>query len=58
MHLLATRFIADQKGAAAVEYGLVASLVSVVLLATLLILGVSLRDELEGIGPSISNAGR
>jgi pilus assembly protein Flp/PilA len=51
-------YAADESGASAVEYGLVASLISVAILATLATLGINLRDKAMGIADAIENAGR
>jgi pilus assembly protein Flp/PilA len=44
MLLLVRRFLADENGASAIEYGLIASLISVTLIAVLVTLGINLRD--------------
>ena len=50
-------FAADQKGAAAIEYALVASLVSVALIAALILLGASLSDQVRSVLQAIESAG-
>jgi pilus assembly protein Flp/PilA len=56
MHLL-RKLLADESGATAIEYGLIAALVSVVIMTTLGLLGgsldttfVAVKDELAGAG--------
>ncbi len=51
------KFLADESGATAIEYGLIAALVSVVIMATLGLLGESLdatfvavQEKLDGTG--------
>ena len=53
-----SRFLADESGATAIEYGLIAALVGVFLITSLGELGAALdaifgqvSDELEGAGP-------
>lgn len=40
------RFLADQSGATAIEYGLVAALIAVVITGAVTTLGVNVRDTL------------
>ena len=44
MKSLVTRFVKDESGATAIEYGLIAGLVSVVIIAVLGLLGTELDD--------------
>ena len=50
-------YAADETGASAIEYGLVASLISVAIIATLATLGINLRDKAMAIADAIGNAG-
>ena len=58
MSRLIRRFAADQTGAAAIEYGLVVSLISVTIIGALVVLGVNLRDKAQYISDEIFAAGR
>jgi pilus assembly protein Flp/PilA len=42
------RFLADQRGATAIEYGLIAALISVTIIATVFAVGIGIRDTLYG----------
>ena len=57
MTRLISYYAADETGATAIEYGLVASLISVAIIATLATLGVNLRDKAMTIADAIGNAG-
>ena len=52
MKNLLNRFVADQSGATAIEYGLIAGLISVVIIGALKIVGSSLTAKFT----SVSNA--
>ena len=47
------RFINDEAGATAIEYGLIASLVSVVIIAALTLLGTSLEATFEAVSDEL-----
>ncbi|MEZ5865450.1 MAG: Flp family type IVb pilin [Geminicoccaceae bacterium] len=51
------RFFADESGATAIEYGLIAALVSVAVLAILGTLGGQLRQTFQNISTSLTSAG-
>jgi pilus assembly protein Flp/PilA len=55
---LIRRYAADETGASAIEYGLVASLISVTLIGALTILGINLRMKAEEIAEAIFTAGQ
>ena len=55
---LIRRYAADETGASAIEYGLVASLISVTLIGALTILGINLRTKAEAIAEAIFAAGQ
>ncbi len=57
MSRLIRRFAADQTGASAVEYGIVAALIAVAIIGTLATLGLNLRDKAGDIGQAIADAG-
>lgn len=50
MRNLLNRFAKDESGATAIEYGLIAALVAVVIIAGLTVLGPKLSDTFKGIG--------
>lgn len=52
MKTIVSRFVRDESGATAIEYGLIAGLVSVVIVTALLALG----PRLTGVFTSITNA--
>jgi len=49
-----TRFLRDEEGATAIEYGLIAALVSVVIIGALTLLGNNLSGTFEKIAASIN----
>ena len=51
------RLLKDESGATAIEYGLIAALVSVVIIAGLNALGPSLRDTFCGISADLGGEG-
>ena len=51
------RFFADESGATAIEYGLIAALVSVAVLAILGTLGGQLQQTFQNISTSLTSAG-
>jgi Flp pilus assembly pilin Flp len=58
MGRLILSYAADERGATAIEYGLIVSLISVTILGTLVILGANLRDKAMVIADAIAEAGR
>lgn len=50
------KFVADESGATAIEYGLIAALMAVVVIAAIAILGPSLEKSFEGIGETLTGA--
>ena len=55
MHGLLAGFIGDRKAATAIEYGLIAALISLVMISGLHALGDSLSGQMIVIGTSLSN---
>ena len=49
MQRLITRFVADESGATAIEYGLIAAGISVVIIATINTLGTTLNAKFKAI---------
>ncbi len=57
MSKFVTRFMKDESGATAIEYGLIAALIAVVLVGALQLLGTSLSDKFDAISDEVTNAG-
>jgi pilus assembly protein Flp/PilA len=54
---LINRFIADENGATAIEYGIIAALIAVAIIGVLGTLGINLMNKLIEIGDAIGDAG-
>ncbi len=54
MKTLAHRFAADQSGATAIEYGLIATLIAVAIIAGALALGTRLNEVFNGLADTMS----
>jgi len=52
-----TNFVQDENGATAIEYGLIAALIAVVIIAALTLLGTSISSKFTTIATSVSAAG-
>jgi pilus assembly protein Flp/PilA len=50
---LISRFVRDESGATAIEYGLIAALIAVVIITGLTTVGTKLNTELGAIGTSL-----
>ncbi len=50
---LIKRFIEDEAGATAIEYGLIAALISVVIVGALTTVGANLRTKFTSVGTSL-----
>jgi pilus assembly protein Flp/PilA len=50
-------FLRDENGATAIEYGLIAALIAVVIIAGLTLLGTSVNDKFSTIGTTVQAAG-
>ena len=48
-----TRFVKDESGATAIEYGLIAALISVVIVGALTTIGTNLNTKLGTVGTSL-----
>ena len=57
MSKFVTRFLKDESGATAIEYGLIAALIAVVLVASLGALGTALDEKFTDIATKITDAG-
>ncbi|MEI9891607.1 MAG: Flp family type IVb pilin [Caulobacteraceae bacterium] len=53
-----SRFARNESGATAVEYGLIAALIGVVIIAGAGALGTALNDKFNTIGTTVTNAGK
>ncbi|PWJ80934.1 pilus assembly protein Flp/PilA [Pseudaminobacter salicylatoxidans] len=51
------RFMKDESGATAIEYGLIAALIAVVIIGAAGAIGTNLSDKFQGIADEISTAG-
>ncbi|MCA6105952.1 Flp family type IVb pilin [Bradyrhizobium cenepequi] len=49
MKSLVSRFIKDESGATAIEYGLIAALIAVVIIGVLTTIGTNLNTKLEAV---------
>jgi len=56
MQNLVTRFIKDESGATAIEYGLIAALISVALIAGAKAIGDGLDDKFTAISSAVDSA--
>lgn len=55
MKHLFTRFVKDESGVTAIEYGLIAALIAVVIIAAVTTLGTSLSTKFNDIATNIDN---
>jgi pilus assembly protein Flp/PilA len=53
MNNLLARFVRDDSGATAIEYGLIAALIAVVIIGTLTAIGTSLSTKLGSVATSL-----
>jgi len=51
-----TRFTQDESGATAIEYGLIAALIAVALIAILTTLGTNLKDTFTKVSDSVKQS--
>jgi len=56
MSKIVTRFIKDEGGATAIEYGLIAALVAVVIIVGLTSLGTTLNGTFSNVATNVSGA--
>lgn len=52
---LMTRFTRDENGATAIEYGLIAALIAVVIIGALTVLGTTLDSKFNEVSNSLNN---
>ncbi|MAW89235.1 MAG: Flp family type IVb pilin [Phyllobacteriaceae bacterium] len=50
-------FIMDESGATAIEYGLIAALISVVIMGTLTTLGTNLNSKFQSVANGVAGTG-
>jgi pilus assembly protein Flp/PilA len=55
MSKFVTRFMKDESGATAIEYGLIAALIAVVIIGAVTTLGTTLNNKFTAIGTSINH---
>jgi pilus assembly protein Flp/PilA len=53
MRVILTKFVANEDGATAIEYGLIAALIAVVIITGLTAIGTSLNTQLNSIASSL-----
>jgi len=51
---LITRFVADRSGVTAIEYGLIAGLIAVVIIAAVTTVGTSLSSKFNAVASNLS----
>ncbi len=56
MKNLMTRFVNDESGATAIEYGLIAALISVALITGATTLGNTLNDQFQSLSDKMNDA--
>ena len=54
MKSLFARFVQDQSGATAIEYGLIAALIAVVVITTLTTVGTKLNDKFSSVSNGLN----
>jgi pilus assembly protein Flp/PilA len=57
MNKFFARFVKDESGATAIEYGLIAALIAVVIISGATALGNALNTKFSNISSSVSSAG-
>jgi len=58
MKNLVSRFAKDESGATAIEYGLIAALISVVIIGVLTTLGTNLQTKFQEIADALKGAAK
>lgn len=56
MTILLTQLLRDESGATAIEYGLIAALISVVIIGAVTLVGTKLSAVFNSIGTALQNA--
>jgi len=57
MKSLVSRFVKDESGATAIEYGLIAALIALVIIGAVSTIGQTLLTKFQAINTGIANAG-
>ena len=57
MRQLVQRYVTEENGATAIEYGLIVALISVAIISVLTTLGVNLMDKLQEVVDAFIDAG-
>ena len=57
MSKFVTRFLKDESGATAIEYGLIVALIAVVIIAAVTAIGGTLEDTFNSVNDSLVEAG-
>ena len=57
MSKFVTRFLNDESGATAIEYGLIIALIATVIVAAFSLLSQPLKDAFKGVGDKLDAAG-
>lgn len=52
-----TRFLKDESGATAIEYGLIAALIAVVIISGVSVLGTNLNSKFKSVSDKVASAG-
>jgi pilus assembly protein Flp/PilA len=52
-----TRFLKDESGATAIEYGLIAALIAVVIISGVSVLGTNLNSKFKTVSDKVAAAG-
>lgn len=55
---LVARFIKDESGATAIEYGLIAALISVAIISAATTMGTQINTSFESVGKSLTEANK
>jgi pilus assembly protein Flp/PilA len=58
MKTILKRFVKDESGATAIEYGLIAAGISVAIIAVVNSLGTQLKSTFTNVSTSLANAGK
>ncbi|MEM9169528.1 MAG: Flp family type IVb pilin [Pseudomonadota bacterium] len=56
MKALVSKFLKDEEGATAIEYGLIAALIAVVVIAAIRTVGTNLSSTFQAIGTNLAPA--
>jgi len=56
MSKLISRFVRDESGATAIEYGLIAALIAVVIITVLQTIGTSLNDKFASVASGLAGS--